>query len=345
MHIPSIRSCAISQRLSRLSARLGAFVGLCGIAVVATGGFAATAVAQAWPTKQAIKVVVPLTAGSATDILARVIFEQVSRQIGQTIFIENRPGAAQTLGAAAVAKSEADGYTILVNSSSHTVVPSTFTSLPFNVAKDFAAIAPLANIPTVMAVSPSKGYKTVQEFVAAAKAKPGSVNYGSGGVGNSTHFAAERFRLAAGFQGVHVPFKGAVDALTEVLAGRVDFYFSPVPPALSLIQEGKLVGLAVSSARRASALPNVPTTVEAGFPNSGYEFWVGAFVPAATPRPVVERLNQEVMKALDVPAIRERMRQMGADPMPMTPAEFDAYVVKEIEANAALVKAAGIKAN
>jgi len=325
---------------SRAVRRLAACLGL-----ALLGATAGDAGAQQWPTKQIIRVIVPLTAGSATDVLARMIFEQVGRQVGQTVVVENRPGAAQTLGANAVAKAEGDGYTILVNSSSHTVVPSTFTNLPFNVAKDFAAIAPLASIPTVMTVSPAKGYKSAQEFAAAAKAKPGSMTYGSGGVGNSTHFAAERFRLAAQFEGVHVPFKGPVEALTEVLAGRVDFYFSPVPPVISLIQEGKLQGLAVSSAKRSSALPDIPTTVEAGFAGSTYEFWVGAFVPAATPRPIVARLHQEVVKALEVPAIRAQMRKTGADPMPMTPAEFDAYVVKEIELNAALVKAAGIKAN
>ena len=316
-----------------------------GLGILLLGACAGTVHAQQWPSRQVVRVIVPLTAGSATDVLARVVFEQVSKQIGQSVIIENRPGAAQTIGTALVAKADPDGYSILVNSSSHTVFPSTFTTLPFNVATDFAAITPLASIPTVMIVSPEKGYRSLQDFVAAARAKPGAMNYGSGGVGNSTHFAAERFRLAAGFEGVHVPFKGAVEALTEVLAGRVDFYFSPVPPALSLVREGKLQALAVSSARRASALPDVPTTVEAGYVNSDYEFWVGAFVPSATPQPIVDRLRQEIIAALQSPAIVERMRTMGADPMPMTPREFDDHVRKEIAANAALVKAAGIKAN
>jgi tripartite-type tricarboxylate transporter receptor subunit TctC len=301
--------------------------------------------AQPWPTARPIRVIVPLTAGSATDVLARTVFDQVSRQIGQTVIVENKPGAAQTIGAAVVAKAEPDGYTVLVNSSSHTVVPSTFSNLPFNVATDFAAVAPLASIPTVMVVSPAKNYADAAAFVKTAKAKPGSMTYGSGGVGNSTHFAAERFRLAAGFEGVHVPYKGAPEALSEVLAGRIDFYFSPVPPTLSLVRDGQLRALAVSSAKRSGALPDVPTTVEAGFPDSGYEFWIGAFLPGATPRPIVDRLSQEVAKALLVPSVRERLAQMGADPMPMGPREFDAYVVKEIDANAALVKAAGIKFN
>jgi tripartite-type tricarboxylate transporter receptor subunit TctC len=301
--------------------------------------------AESWPARQPIRIVVPLTAGSATDAVARVVFEQVGRQIGQTVVIENRVGAAQTIGTAAVAKAEPDGYTVLVNSSSHTVFPSTFTTLPFSVVRDFAAVTPLANIPTVLVIAPSKGFRSLQDFVEAAKAKPGSMTYGSGGVGNSTHLAAERFRLAAGFTGVHVPFKGAPEALTEVMTGRVDFYFSPVPPALALIRDGKLQALAVSSARRASVLPDVPTTAEAGLADSSYEFWVGVFVPSATPRSIVERLYREIQTALDLPAVRDKLAALGADPMALSPAAFDDYVRREIDANTALVKAAGIKAN
>jgi len=299
--------------------------------------------AQAWPTKHVIRAVVPLTAGSATDVLARVVFNQVSKQIGQTIIVENRPGAAGTIGTAAVAKSDPDGYTILVNSSSHTVYPSTFAHPPFDVVADFSAITPLASIPTVMVVAPSKGYQTLADFIATAKAKPGSMTYGSGGIGNSTHLAAERLRLAAGFEGLHVPFKGAPEALTEVMAGRVDFYFSPLPPAMPLIRAGNLRALAVSSVRRASVLPEVPTTKELGLQDSEYEFWVGVFAPSATPRPVIERLYREIVLALELPSVREKLKDMGADPMPMTPLEFDEYVKKEVKMNAAVVKAAGIK--
>jgi tripartite-type tricarboxylate transporter receptor subunit TctC len=324
--------------------RRSSFVIALGLVLSPAAAVAQTA-ADTWPTRQPIRVVVPLTAGSATDAVARVVFEQVGRQIGQTVIIENRVGAAQTIGAAAVAKAEPDGYTVLVNSSSHTVFPSTFSSLPFSVVRDFSAVTPLANIPTVMVIAPSKGFKATQDFVAAAKARPGSMTYGSGGVGNSTHFAAERFRLAAGFTGVHVPFKGAPEALTEVMTGRVDFYFSPVPPALALIRDGRLQALAVSSARRSSVLPDVPTTAESGLADSTYEFWVGVFVPSATPRTIVDRLYGEIRSALEVPAVREKLSALGADPMPLSPAEFDDYVRREIDANAALVKAAGIKAN
>jgi tripartite-type tricarboxylate transporter receptor subunit TctC len=301
--------------------------------------------AQAWPTKQPIRAIVPLSAGSAIDIVGRIVFEQVSKQIGQTIVVENRPGAAQTLGAAAVAKSEPDGYSILVSGAAISVVPSTMTNLPFSVTKDLAGVGLLANVPLVMVVAPSKGYKTVHDFVAAAKAKPGSVTYGSSGRGDSTHLAAERFRMAAGFTGLYVPFRGAPEVLTEVMAGRLDFFFSPIAPAMSLIADGKLQALAVGSATRGSAVPNVPTTLESGYANSNSEFWVGAFVASATPREIVDRLNQEIKKAIEMPAVRERIKAVGGDPMPMSPRQFEDFVKKEIEVNAAVVKEAGIETN
>ena len=326
--------------IERAYIRAPVALGLCFILLGVTMPSAADA--QAWPIKQVIRAVVPLTAGSATDVLARVVLNQVSKQIGQIIIVENRPGAAGTIGTAVVAKSNPDGYTILINSSSHTVYPSTFARLPFDVVSDFSAVTPLASIPTVMVVDPAKGYQTLADFIAAAKLKPGSMTYGSGGIGNSTHLAAERFRLAAGFEGLHVPFKGAPEALMEVMAGRVDFYFSPLPPALPLIRKGNLRALAVSSTRRASILPEVPTTKELGLENSEYEFWVGVFAPSATPRSVIEQLYREIVKALESPSVREKFKEMGADPMPMTPQKFDEYVKKEVMMNAEIVKAAGI---
>lgn len=311
--------------------------------LVFLGCAAAPAFAQEWPMRQPIKVIVTLSPGSATDVLARIAFEQVSKQIGQAIVIENRAGAGQRIGTTAASRAEPDGYTLLVNSSTHTLFSAVFTNLQFDVVRDFVALAPLASIPTVMVTPPSRGWTSLAAFVAQAKAKPGSINYGSGGIGNSTHLAAERVRMAAGFDGAHVPFAGAPEAINEVVAGRVDFYFSPVPPALSLIREGKLKPLAVTSARRSSVLPDVPTTVEAGFPNSGYEFWVGAFAPAKTPRAIVDRLARELSAALQSAPVREKYAALGADPMPMGPQEFDDYVRKEIELNLAIVKAAGVK--
>jgi tripartite-type tricarboxylate transporter receptor subunit TctC len=299
---------------------------------------------QAWPVKP-IRAIVPLTAGAATDTMARIVLEQVSAQIGQPIVVENRPGAGNTIGMAAVAKAEPDGYTILVNSSTHTVSPVTRSQLTFDPTGDLAAVVPLGNMPVVMVVNPAKGYKKLSDFVAAAKAKPGSINYASAGAGNSSHLNGERFRLAAGFEATHVPQRGAPEALTEVVANRLDFYFSPLLNALPLLKDGQLQALAVSGSQRASALPDVPTTVEAGYPNSEYNFWAGVFVPAKAAPELRASLYDAIVKALAHPPTRERLKTLGADPMPMTPDAFDAYVRKEIEINRELVKAAGIKVN
>lgn len=301
--------------------------------------------AQAWPAKQTIKVIVPIAAGSGTDLTARIVFEQVSSQIGQAIVVENRVGAGGTIGTNAVAKAEPDGYTVLVTPSSHTVTPAAFANLPYDAVRDFAAVIPLVNVPNVLVVAPDKGYKSAKEFAVAAKAKSNGATYASTGAGNASHLNAERFRLAAGFQAVHVPFGGAPQALTEVMTGRVDFYFSPLSPALPFLRDGKLQALAVAGMSRSSALPNAPTTTEAGFPNSEYEFWFGAFVPIATPRAIVQRLHEEIAKALAQPAVKAKLANLGADPMPMTPEQFDNLVKKEISLNTELVKAAGIKVN
>lgn len=299
--------------------------------------------AQIWPTK-AIRLIVPLTAGSATDVMGRLVMDQVSAQLGQPIIVENRPGAGNTIGMGAVAKAEPDGYTILANSSTHTVTPATRSNLGFEMT-DLAAIVPLGNMPVVMVFNPSKGYKKLGDFVAAAKAKPGSVNYASAGAGNSSHLNGERFRVAAGIEAVHLPFKGAPEALTEVMAGRADFYFSPLVNALPLLREGRLQALAVSGSTRASALPDVPTTVEAGYPNSEYNFWAGVFAPAKTPADIRAKLHAEIAKALQQPAVRDKLLNLGADPMPLSSAQFEALVRREIEDNTRLVKAVGIKVN
>jgi tripartite-type tricarboxylate transporter receptor subunit TctC len=195
----------------------------------------------------------------------------------------------------------------------------------------------------VLVISPDKGIKTVGDFVIAARAKSGSMNYVTIGAGSAAHLNSERFRLAAHFEAQPIPFKGSPAGLTEVVAGRVDFYFCPLLPALSLIRDGKLTALAVSSSQRAPNLPNVPTTVEAGFPNSEYNFWFGVFAPAKTPPEIIQRLYEEIAKALQDPGVREKLAKLAVQPMPMTPAQFNDYVRKELEQNAELVKAAGIK--
>lgn len=307
-------------------------------------GVQASALAQNWPTKP-MRVVVPFTAASATDTIARMVAERVAAQLGQTIVVENRPGAGGTIGVGVVARAEPDGYTILVHSSSYTVTPSTYPNLPYNTERDFAGITPLANLPNVLVIAPSKGIRSVKELVATAKAKPGTLTYASAGAGSATQLNAERFRLGAGFDAVHVPFKGTPEALTEIMTGRVDYYFCPVISVLQFIKDGRLLALAAGSSKRSSALPDVPTTLEAGIPNSDYNFWVGMMVPAKTPREIVAKLSQHTLQALRAPDMQERMAKIGAEPMIMTPAEFAAYIRKEIASNAVLVKAAKITVN
>jgi tripartite-type tricarboxylate transporter receptor subunit TctC len=221
-------------------------------------------------------------------------------------------------------------------------VPAIQSNVPYDPVRDFSAITPLGNVPLVLVISPEKKIKTLQELVAAAKAKPGSINFAAAGIGTPPHLTTERFRLAAGFEGQLVPFKGAPEALTEVIAGRVDFYFCPILPAMSLIQDGKLLALAVSSSRRASALPNVPTTLEAGFPNSDFDFWIGAFVPKQTPRNVIDRIHQATVRGIENPAVKERLAKLGVEPMIMRPEEFDARIAKEATLAVTLAKAAKI---
>ena len=298
--------------------------------------------AQTWPSKP-IRIIVPFTPGSGTDIMARTVSDRLSSQIGYPVVVENRPGAGGTIGEAAVAKSDPDGTTLLVHSSSYTVTPSTYRNLSFDTLRDLTGITPLGLLPNVLITAPSKGIRSVKELVAAAKAKPGSMNSASVGIGSATHLNAERFRLGAGIDTVNVPFKGSPEALTEIITGRVDFYFCPVVAALPLLKDGKIVALAVGSTRRSSALPDLPTTLEAGVSNSDYNFWVGMFAPAKTPRESVNRLYQETVKALHSPEVREKLARLGAEPMEYNPEQFNAYLRAEIAANAALVKAAGIK--
>ena len=319
--------------MQRIAMVLGAFA----LACLAS----AAAFAQSWPTKP-IRVIVPFTAGSGTDIAARAVTERLSIMLGQTVIVDNRPGAGGTIGQALVAKADPDGYTILVHSSSQTVTPSTYSNLPFDTLKDFSGITMLANIPNVLVTAPDKGLKSVKDLIAAAKAKPGSLNYASAGTGSATQLNAERFRLGAGIDAVHVPYKGTPEAIADLVAGRVDYYFCPVVNALPLVQSGKLLALAVGSSKRSSALPNIPTTVEAGVPNSAYNFWVGMFVPSRTPREVVARLHAETVKALQSPQVKERYAKLGAELQIFTPEQFDAYLRDEVASNAALVKAAHI---
>ncbi|MEI7806589.1 MAG: tripartite tricarboxylate transporter substrate binding protein [Hyphomicrobiales bacterium] len=311
-------------------------------AALATPALVRTSFAQAWPDKT-IRAIIPFTAGSTVDIVGRIVLDPLSAALKQTIVVENRGGAGGTIGSAQVAKSDPDGYTILINASAHSAAPAAYPNAPYDTAKDFAAVIPFGSVPNVMVISPSKGIKTVKEL--AAKAKAGTLTYASAGVGSATHWAAERFRVSAGFQATHVPFRGGPEALTEVMTGRVDFMCIGVSSGLSFIRAGTLLPLAVSTPKRSPALPDVPTTLESGFADSDYTFWNGMLVPAKTPRAIIERLHRETQKVLALPAVKDKFAPQGIDPMPLSPAQFDALIRKEIDINIKLAKAAGLKFN
>jgi len=296
----------------------------------------------AYPAKP-IRVIVPFSAGSTTDIIARAVTDKLAASLGQPVVVENRAGAGGTVGQGAVARAEPDGYTILVHSSSHTVAPSTYAKLPFDAEKDFAGVTPLAQLPNVLVISPSKNIRDLPSLVKYARANPGKLNYASAGNGSATHLNAEKFKMQGKFFAVHIPYRGSPEAVTDVMTGAVDYYFSPIAPVLSHIKEGKLLALAVGSDKRSAALPDVPTTSEAGVPGSEFNFWIGMMVPAKTPKAIVDRLHAETTKALASPEVRERFTRLGADAWTMRPEQFDAYIRREIGVNAKLVANAGLK--
>ncbi len=297
---------------------------------------------ETWPAKP-LRAVVPIGPGSMTDIVPRIVFEELSVRLGQPIILENRPGAGQTTGVGVVARSEPDGYTLLVNSSAHAIAPSLHPNLSYHPARDFAAVIPLGVAPHVLVTPADRGFKTAQDFVAAAKAKPGAMNFGSSGLGTATHLSAERFRRSAGIEAVHIAFKGGAETIAELISGRLDFFFGPIGVVLPHIKAGKLTALAINGVKRSSLLPGVPTTLEAGFADAEYPLWFGMFLPVQTPRDIVERLHGETLKVLGDSKVKEKLSALGVDPLVMTPVEFASYVEKEIAVNAALVKAAGIK--
>jgi tripartite-type tricarboxylate transporter receptor subunit TctC len=310
---------------------------------VALGVLCATlAYGQGYPAKP-VKLVVPFTAGSATDILARTFGQKLSEMWSQPVIIENHPGAGGTIGAAIVAKAPPDGYTLLVHSAAQAYNPSIYPNLSYDTTKDFVEVVPLAGQPNVLVVAPSTGFKTVGDLIAAAKQKPGTLNFASAGTGSGTHINAEKFKLAAGIDVVHIPYKGTPEAITDTMTGRVTYFFSPISAALPNVREGKLVALGVSTAKRSSALPNVPTIAESGLPGFDYNLWVGMFAPAGTPSDIVDKINRDVARVLQTPEAKERLAALGAEAMPMTPAEFHKFVRDEIDDSAKVIKAAGIK--
>ncbi|HWE20786.1 MAG TPA: tripartite tricarboxylate transporter substrate-binding protein [Hyphomicrobiaceae bacterium] len=316
------------------------------VAVCLVMGLAASVpvLAQAWPTKTVI-VVVPFGPGNALETIGRPVLEQLSLRLGQPFIVENRAGAGGSTGTAYVSRAAADGYTVLFHSSTLSINHSFHTNRPYDTLADFIPVVPLGLQPTLLVAAASKGINTARELIEAAKARPGAMNFASAGPGSTSHLAAERFRLAAGIDAKHVPFRAPADALTETLTGRLDFYFPPISVALPLVQDGKLVPLAVSTKSRSAALPNVPTSTELGLKDSAFEFWIGFFLPAKTPREIVVRLHAETQSVLDTPAMKERMRTFGYEPMKLSPEHFAAFFREDIEDLARSMKAAGITAN
>jgi tripartite-type tricarboxylate transporter receptor subunit TctC len=313
--------------------------------VVAVGVVAAgmgEAQPQTWPTKP-LHAYIPFGAGSATDIVPRTVFEALAGELGQPIVVENRGGAGGTIAGNAVVRAEPDGYTVLATSLALSVAPWIVPNLPYDTARDLAGALMLGQSTGVLIAPPQRGWKTIQDLVAAARAKPGSINYASAGVGSGTHINAEKFRLSAGIEAVHIPYKGGAEALADIIAGRVDFYFCPISTALPFIADGRVAALAVSTMTRAADLPDVPTTIEAGYAGSDWAIWYGVFMPARTPRTIIDRFHEAGARVLAMPAMRQKLRQLAVDPMPMTPAEMDRFVADEIAANGRLVKAAGIQ--
>ena len=298
--------------------------------------------AQTWPARP-LRAIVAFPAGTITDIVPRLVFEELSTQLGQSIIVENRPGAGATIAAGLVATADPDGYTVLINSSAHTIAPALYPKLGYDPSTDFSAVGSLGIVPSVLVVSRASGFNTIADFVAAAKAKPGVLNFGSAGVGTATHLSAMRFQSSTGVQAVHVPFKGGPEAMKEIIAGRLDFFFAPVGNALPHVKDGALAALVVNSAKRSAALPEVPTTVEVGFIDAEYPFWIGMFLPAKTPRSIIDKLHGEVVKTLASPSVRSKLAALGVDSMTMSPRDMDTFVQKQIAADAALAKAAGIK--
>ncbi len=293
-----------------------------------------------WPAHP-INLVVPFTAGSATDVLARVFAEKLGARLGQPIIIDNRVGAGGTIGTSIVAKSAPDGYTLLVVSAGHVVNPVLYSKLNYQL-KDLVAISPLGTQPNVLVVSPKSGIKSVKELVERANSSPNGLTFGSAGVGSATHTNAEKFVHGLKLKATHIPYKGTPQMLMDVTGSNVDFAFGPVVSALSLIKDGKITAIAVSSEKRISALPNVPTAAEAGYPQGQFNFWIGMLAPAQTPKPIIDRLNKEIQSIMDLPDVMERFDNLGALAFKLTAPEFDHFIAEESKTLGEVMKKAGV---
>jgi len=302
----------------------------------------AAALAQGYPTRT-VRLISGVSPGAASDTMARVLADKLSMGLGQSVIVENRLGAGGAVAAKYVSSAEPDGHQVMIYTSAFSIAPI-LNPGSFD-PKELVAVAPLGTVPTVLIVNPSKGYRNLADLVAAAKAKPGQLVASNAGIGSSTHMNLERFRLAAGVEFLSVPMKGPSEAMSEVISGRADLYFAPVFSILPHVKDGRLVPLAVGSPARSALFPDLPTTVEAGYPNSDYNFWIGALVSSKTPREIVQRLNREFNAALQQADVKERMKHLGVDPLNMKLDEFEAMIRKELADNVELVKRAGIKSN
>ena len=314
------------------------------VVCVLTSLFAAAAAhAETWPSRL-IKATIPFGAGSATDVVPRLVFDRLAVELGQPIVIENRAGAGGTLGTGA----GREGRSRRLQHSRPFLgaddrAGDLSESRPSTPTRDLASVLMIGSSANVMIVPKSRPWKTIQDFIADAKAKPGSISFGSVGIGSAVHISAEKFRLAAGIEATHVPYRGGSEVITDILGGRIDFYFCPLATALPLIREGQVRALVVSTPKRVADLPDVPTPVEIGLKDADSAIWFGVFVPAKTPRDIVEKLHAAGVKVLTDPAMQESLKKLGVEPMPMTPAEMDDLVKRETAANLELIKAAGIK--
>ena len=312
----------------------------CGLAFAA----AAPVGAQTYPWRT-ITAVVPFGPGTSIETSGRLILEQIAKSLGQPIVVENRAGAGGTTAAAAVARAEPDGHTLLLFSSSFSIAHATFHNRPYDTLTDFVPVATYGIAANVLVVPAVRGWKSLGDLIAAAKERPGALNYASIGNGSAPHLAAEQLGIVAGIKAQNIAFRGPSDALTETMTGRVDFYWAPLGTVLPTVRDGKVLPLAVSNSSRTSHLPEVPTLIESGFQNGLFEIWHGIFAPARTPAAVVERLHAEVGKALDLPAVKERYAALGVEPLRMSQREFAAYFAKDVTRMVELVDKAGIKGN
>ena len=323
--------------------RFAARLSLCALTAL-PGATMAADPAASYPTKP-IRIVIGYSAGSTVDLSARIVGQKLGEAWKQQVIADNRPSAGGIIAAQTVANANPDGYTLLSVSASHAVAPAMYSKLPYDTVKDFAGITTTVSVPAVLVVSPSLGIKTAKELIAMAKSKPGQLTFSSGGIGSATHFSAELFQSLAGINVVHVPYKGIPEMITEAMVGRVQFTLAPASNAVPFIRDGKLVALAVSPAKRIAVLPDVPTLAEAGVTGYNWQTWFGLLAPAKTPRPIVQKLNQEVSRVLNLADSKERWNAIGAEPVPITPEAFDRYIGEQITLFTKLAKAANIKAD